>query len=75
MGGFDQMTARLGGFWDSMLGERRRWWITANSDSHIHWTDGGADFWPGEYSKTYVLAKIPLRFLIHSEWTNICHHR
>lgn len=57
MGGFDQMTARVGGFWDSMLGEGRRWWITANSDSHIHWTDGGADFWPGEYSKTYVLAE------------------
>lgn len=57
MGGFDQMTARLGGFWDSMLGEGRRWWITANSDSHIHWTDGGSDFWPGEYSKTYVLAE------------------
>lgn len=29
LGGFDQMTARLGGFWDSMLGEGRRWWITA----------------------------------------------
>lgn len=57
MGGFDQMTARLGGFWDSMLGEGRRWWITANSDSHVHWTDGGADFWPGEYSKTYVHAE------------------
>ncbi|MGQ9427260.1 hypothetical protein ACXYTJ_16180 [Gilvimarinus sp. F26214L] len=57
MGGYDQMTARLGGFWDSMLGEGRRWWITANSDSHIHWTDGGADFWPGEYSKTYVFAE------------------
>ncbi len=56
MGGFDQMTARLGGFWDSMLGEGRRWWITATSDSHVHWTDGGADFWPGEYSKTYVHA-------------------
>src|SRR3546814_9218505 len=56
MGGFDQMTARVGGFWDSMLGEGRRWWITANSDSHIHWSDGGADFWPGEYSKTYVFA-------------------
>ncbi len=55
-GGFDQMTARLGGFWDSMLGEGRRWWITANSDSHDHWTDGGGDFWPGEYSKTYVWA-------------------
>lgn len=57
MGGFDQMTARLGGFWDSMLGEGRSWWITATSDSHRHWTDGGADFWPGEYAKTYVLAR------------------
>jgi hypothetical protein len=57
MGGFDQMTARLGGFWDSMLGEGRRWWITATSDSHVHWSDGGIDFWPGEYSKTYVHAR------------------
>jgi len=56
-GGFDQMTARLGGFWDSMLGEGRRWWITANSDSHVNWREGGVDFWPGEYSKTYVLAR------------------
>ena len=56
MGGFDQMTAQLGGFWDSMLGEGRRWWITANSDSHVHYTEGGIDFWPGEYSKTYVYA-------------------
>lgn len=57
MGGFDQMTAKLGGFWDSMLGEGRGWWITANSDSHIHYTEGGVDFWPGEYSKTYVFAE------------------
>lgn len=56
-GGFDQMTARVGGLWDSLLGEGRRWWITATSDSHVHWTRGGADFWPGEYSKTYVLAR------------------
>jgi len=56
MGGYDQMTARLGGFWDSMLGEGRRWWVTANSDSHVNWREGGADFWPGEYSKTYVFA-------------------
>lgn len=56
MGGFDQMTARLGGFWDSMLGEGRRWWITSTSDSHRHYSEGGGDFWPGEYSKTYVLA-------------------
>ena len=57
MGGFDQMTARLGGFWDSMLGEGRRWWITSTSDSHRHYSEGGVDFWPGEYSKTYVLAR------------------
>ncbi|MFA7439731.1 MAG: phosphoesterase [Sphingomonadaceae bacterium] len=56
-GGFDQMAARLGGFWDSMLGEGRRWWITATSDSHYNWRDGGSDFWPGEYSKTYVRAR------------------
>ena len=56
MGGYDQMTARLGGFWDSMLGEGRRWWITAASDSHAHYTSGRTDFWPGEYSKLYVYA-------------------
>ena len=37
-----------------MLGEGRHWWITATSDSHVNWRDGGGDFWPGEYSKTYV---------------------
>lgn len=57
LGGFDQMTARLGGFWDSMLGEGRRWWVTSTSDSHRHYSEGGSDFWPGEYSKTYVFAR------------------
>jgi hypothetical protein len=33
-GGFDWMTAKLGGVWDSLLGDGLRWWITANSDSH-----------------------------------------
>jgi hypothetical protein len=56
MGGYDQMTATLGGFWDSMLGEGRRWWITANSDSHMNYVEGGVAFWPGQYSKTYVWA-------------------
>lgn len=55
-GGFDQMAATLGGAWDAMLAEGRHWWITASSDSHGHWSEGGADFWPGEYTKTYVLA-------------------
>ena len=55
-GGFDPMTAKLGGLWDSLLGEGRKWWITANSDSHRHYTELGGDFWPGEYSKTWVHA-------------------
>ena len=57
MGGFDQMTATVGGVWDSMLGEGRRWWITATSDSHRNIAEGGDDFWPGQYAKTYVLAR------------------
>ena len=55
-GGFDPMTAELGGLWDALLGEGRRWWITANSDSHRHYTEFGVDFWPGEYSKTWIHA-------------------
>lgn len=57
LGGFDQMTAVLGGAWDALLGQGRRWWITATSDSHRNWRDGGADFWPGEYAKTWVFAR------------------
>ncbi len=60
MGGFDQMTAIVGGFWDSLLGEGRRFWVVASSDSHAHYTDPareGVDFWPGEFHKTYVLAR------------------
>ncbi len=56
MGGFDQMVARLGGAWDALLGKGLHWTITATSDSHGHWREGGADFWPGEYSKTWVFA-------------------
>lgn len=56
-GGFDQMTAQVGGVWDTMLAEGRRFWITATSDSHRNVDMGGADFWPGEYSKTYVHAR------------------
>ena len=38
-GGFDQMTAIVGGLWDSMLGEGRRFWIVATSDSHVNYAD------------------------------------
>lgn len=49
-GGADYMTAKVGGLWDSLLGEGRHFWIFNNSDFHN--TDG--DFWPGEYSRTYT---------------------
>ena len=38
-GGFDWMTAKLGGVWDSLLGDGIKWWITANSDSHKYFDD------------------------------------
>ncbi len=38
-GGFDWMTATVGGLWDSLLAEGRRFWITANSDSHAVYRD------------------------------------
>jgi len=33
-GGFDWMTATVGGVWDSLLAEGRKWWITTTSDGH-----------------------------------------
>ncbi|MET0290666.1 MAG: hypothetical protein ABW178_13635 [Pseudoxanthomonas sp.] len=56
-GGFDQMTTEVGGVWDTLLAEGRRFWITANSDAHRHAGIGGSDFYPGQYSKTYVWAR------------------
>jgi hypothetical protein len=56
-GGFDQITSQVGGVWDQMLADGMRFWITANSDSHINVRDGGSDFDPGEYSKTYAWAR------------------
>ncbi|WP_010252626.1 CehA/McbA family metallohydrolase domain-containing protein [Acetivibrio cellulolyticus] len=49
-GGVDYMVAKVGGLWDSLLGEGRNFWVFANSDFHN--TDG--DFWPGEYEKNYT---------------------
>ncbi len=88
-GGYDWYVTQVGGLWDSLLGEGRPWYITANSDSHRHWDDptvvdpstyatqghvtatkkksdhhhsgeeGNIDFFPGEYTKTWVYAAAP----------------
>jgi len=50
-GGCGIYAAKVGGLWDAMLGEGRAWWLFASSDFH---SDLGADFWPGEYQKTYT---------------------
>jgi hypothetical protein len=53
-GGADYMLAQVGGLMDSLWGEGRRFWVFVNSDFHNDAEN--ADFWPGEYSKTYIYA-------------------
>lgn len=38
-GGYDYYVAQVGGLWDSLLGEGRAFYITANSDSHRYHGD------------------------------------
>lgn len=49
-GGTGWMCARVGGVWDALLSEGRKWWIFSCSDFH----NIRSDFYPGEYNKTYV---------------------
>jgi len=53
-GGTGFYSASVGGLWDALLGEGRRWFNFANSDHHRHHSVGGDDFYPGEYLKTWV---------------------
>lgn len=53
-GGADYMLAKTGGVMDALWGEGRRFWVFVNSDFHYY--ADGADFWPGQYAKTYLKA-------------------
>ena len=64
-GGADWMVAKVGGVWDSLLGEGRHWWVFNNSDFrtvNTAYKDAAGntigldyyDFWPGQYNKTYT---------------------
>ncbi|WP_225446134.1 S-layer homology domain-containing protein [Paenibacillus rhizovicinus] len=54
-GGADYMVAKVGGLWDSLLGEGRKFWNFANSDYHFKTIDGNSSgYWPGEYAKNYI---------------------
>ena len=50
-GGADFMLAEVGGPWDALLGEGRRFFTFVNSDFH----NAAYDFWPGEYAKIRTL--------------------
>ncbi len=61
-GGVGYHTATVGGLWDALLGEGRRWFSFANSDYHRHYTNCnevncGDSFYPGEYQKNWVYVK------------------
>ena len=51
-GGADWMLAKVGGLMDSLWSEGRRFWVFVNADFHTYAAD--ADFWPGQYARTYV---------------------
>nr|WP_315428068.1 S-layer protein [uncultured Albidiferax sp.] len=55
-GGVDAMVAQVGGVWDALLGEGRRIWNIADSDSHfeIDSQSNSSGYYPGEYSKNHV---------------------
>ncbi|WP_440960963.1 S-layer homology domain-containing protein [Paenibacillus nitricinens] len=55
-GGTDVKVAQLGGMWDALLGEGRRFWNFANSDFHFKTKNDqfSSGYWPGEYSKNYT---------------------
>jgi len=53
LGGADPMAAVVGGTWDALLGEGRRFFLFANSDFH----NTELSFWPGEYSRTHVFVR------------------
>lgn len=49
-GGTGIYAAKIGGMWDALLSEGRRFWLFANSDFHGE----VGDFYPGEFLKNYT---------------------
>lgn len=56
-GGADIIIAKVGGIWDSMLGEGRRFWNFTNNDFHFKISADNkysSGYWPSEYSRNYT---------------------
>jgi hypothetical protein len=62
-GGTGIYAAKIGGVWDALLGEGRKFWFFASSDYHNRGSFGpdqresDQDFFPGEYQKDYVMVR------------------
>lgn len=62
-GGTGIYGAWVGGVWDALLGEGRRFWFFASSDWHNRGVFGGddvrstQDFYPGEYQRNFTLVR------------------
>jgi hypothetical protein len=62
-GGTGVYGAQIGGVWDALLGEGRKYWFVASSDWHNRGNFGPddrrstQDFYPGEYQRTYSLVR------------------
>lgn len=52
-GGAGYMCAKVGGVWDAMLSEGRRWWLFWQ----FRFSFDKSIFFPGEYQKTYTYVK------------------
>jgi hypothetical protein len=53
-GGAGYYIAAVGGLWDNLLADGRKFFNFASSDFH---NEVGSDFWPGEYLKSHVKVK------------------
>ena len=53
-GGAGIYIAEVGGLWDNLLADGRKFFTFDNSDFHDDGDNSGVDFWPGEYEKTHV---------------------
>jgi hypothetical protein len=62
-GGTGVYAAQVGGVWDALLGEGRRFWFFASSDWHNRGSFGPddrrstQDFFPGEYQRNYTMVR------------------
>ncbi len=72
-GGTGVYAAQVGGVWDALLGEGRRWFFFASSDYHNRGSFGPdqrestADFYPGEYTRDYVAVRAPKATFTHQD--------